>query len=103
MALAGEAADLAISRSGAGTLAEALEFEVPLILIPFQHAADNHQEKNADFMVQTVGGAEKILQPHLTGALLSASIDRLFQNEGAQLQQMRNSMAAYKDKGTQKE
>ena len=41
------AADLAICRAGAGTLAEILAFEVPAILVPWPGASDNHQLKNA--------------------------------------------------------
>ena len=54
-----QAADLMISRSGAGTIAEELEFEVPGILIPYPNSADQHQDKNAEFMASTVGGAIK--------------------------------------------
>ncbi len=60
MDLAWSAADLAITRSGASTIAEAIQYEVPLIMIPFPRAMDNHQDKNADFMINTVGGGFKI-------------------------------------------
>lgn len=62
MDLAWQAADLLIARSGAGTVAEQIEFEVPGILVPYPYAKDNHQETNADFMVHTVGGAAKLLE-----------------------------------------
>ena len=39
--------DLAISRSGASSLAELSHLEVPFIAIPFSHATDNHQFINA--------------------------------------------------------
>lgn len=66
MQYAWSAADVFIGRSGASTIAESLEFEVPGVLIPYPHATDNHQEKNADFLVKTVGGAVKILESALT-------------------------------------
>jgi UDP-N-acetylglucosamine--N-acetylmuramyl-(pentapeptide) pyrophosphoryl-undecaprenol N-acetylglucosamine transferase len=41
------AADLAICRAGALTLAELTAVGLPSLLVPFPHAADNHQEANA--------------------------------------------------------
>ena len=41
------AADLAIARSGAASLAELAHFGLPSILIPYPHAADDHQTANA--------------------------------------------------------
>ncbi len=46
-ALAWSAADLAITRAGAMTLAEAAYYRVPLVLVPYPYAADDHQTKNA--------------------------------------------------------
>lgn len=51
MEMAWQAADLLIARAGASTIAELIEFEVPSLLIPYPHAADNHQEHNARFLV----------------------------------------------------
>jgi len=45
--LAWSAADLAITRAGAMTLAEAAFHRVPPILVPYPFAADDHQRKNA--------------------------------------------------------
>ncbi len=50
------AADLAVSRAGAGTLAELARCETPALLVPYPHAADNHQQANADFFAQQGGG-----------------------------------------------
>lgn len=77
MDLAWSAADFAVTRAGANTIAEAIEFEVPLILIPYPFAADQHQDKNADFLVDQVGSGIKIQQPELSSALLSSHINRL--------------------------
>lgn len=46
--LAYKASDLALSRSGAGGVVEFAAAGLPSILIPYPHAADNHQEKNAE-------------------------------------------------------
>jgi UDP-N-acetylglucosamine--N-acetylmuramyl-(pentapeptide) pyrophosphoryl-undecaprenol N-acetylglucosamine transferase len=49
-------ADLAVSRAGAGTLAELARMQLPAILIPFPQAADDHQTHNARFFEQQGGG-----------------------------------------------
>ncbi len=90
MEMAWQAADLVISRSGAGTISEAIEFEVPALLIPFPRAADNHQELNADFMVKTVGGAEKLLERDLNSERLRQLI------ADAKLHEWRVHIVAYK-------
>ena len=50
------AADLVVSRAGAGTLAELVRCETPAILIPYPHAASDHQRANAAFFEQQGGG-----------------------------------------------
>lgn len=56
MAAAYAWADLVICRSGALTLAELAAAGAPSILVPFPHAVDDHQTKNAQAMV-AAGGA----------------------------------------------
>ncbi len=75
MERAWSAADFFIGRSGASTLAEAMEFEKPGILIPFPFATDLHQDKNAQFLVNTVKGGIAISENQLTGPLLAESIN----------------------------
>lgn len=91
MDLAWQAADLALSRAGAGTITESIKYEVPTILVPYPGAMDNHQEKNADFMVNTVGGAIKVLQSDLNEKLAGAMETCLDQRES-----MRQSIQTYK-------
>ena len=50
------AADLVISRAGAGTLAELVQCGTPAILVPYPHAADNHQQANARYFEAQGGG-----------------------------------------------
>ncbi len=57
-------ADLVVSRSGAGTIAELIRMHVPAILVPFPQAADNHQEFNARFF-EKQGGGFVVMQPYL--------------------------------------
>ncbi len=46
-------ADLVICRAGAMTISELMAAGKPSILVPFPHAAGDHQTKNAKFMVNT--------------------------------------------------
>lgn len=96
MDIAWQAADAIISRSGAGTIAEQIEFEVPGILIPYPYAMDNHQEKNADFMVKTIGGAVKICECDLDAARLAMGINQLMDKDN--LQKMSGAIRKYKEK-----
>jgi UDP-N-acetylglucosamine--N-acetylmuramyl-(pentapeptide) pyrophosphoryl-undecaprenol N-acetylglucosamine transferase len=50
------AADLVVSRAGAGTIAELMRCATPAILVPFPQAADNHQWANARSFEQQGGG-----------------------------------------------
>ncbi len=50
------AADLVVSRAGAGTIAELVRCETPAVLVPYPHAADNHQWANAAYFEQQGGG-----------------------------------------------
>ncbi len=47
MPLVWRAADMALCRAGAGTLFEAWSAAVPLVLVPYPFAAENHQHTNA--------------------------------------------------------
>lgn len=98
MDLAWQAADLVISRSGASTCAEALEFEVPGILIPYPHATDNHQDSNADFMVHEVGGAIKCREADLSADRLASEIKKLIQSHQDGLKSLKKSLHSYKNK-----
>src|SRR3546814_8447129 len=50
MAAAYAWADLVICRSGALTLAELCAVGVASVLVPFPHAVDDHQTRNAEFL-----------------------------------------------------
>lgn len=53
MGVALAAADVAVSRAGASSLAELAARQLPAVLIPYPHAADNHQFYNAQAFVQS--------------------------------------------------
>ncbi|MBW2344352.1 MAG: undecaprenyldiphospho-muramoylpentapeptide beta-N-acetylglucosaminyltransferase [Deltaproteobacteria bacterium] len=66
MAAAYNRADLVVSRAGATTVFELAAVGKPSVLIPYPHAANNHQEINALSLVRA-GGAEMIREKDLTG------------------------------------
>lgn len=103
MELAWQAADVVICRAGAGAVAEQLEFEVPGILIPYPRAAENHQEHNADFMVNTVGGAVKLLEHGLTAERLVNCLQDFLKDGGVLLKEKRQAMGSYKKKSRTKD
>lgn len=73
-------ADLIISRAGAGSIFEIAAWQVPAILIPLPHAAQNHQRENAYTYART-GAAEVLEETNLTPHLLTAQILRLLKDE----------------------
>ena len=70
------AADLVVSRAGAGTLAELIRCETPAILVPYPEAADNHQLANAAFF-ERQGGGIVVAQPQL-GQLHAEVLEVIF-------------------------
>lgn len=71
-------ADLIVSRSGAGSIAEIIQCRVPTIFVPYPHAADDHQLANARFVEQH-GSAMIVEQQHLNR--LEQEVVELFSNE----------------------
>lgn len=63
------AADLAVSRAGAMALAELCAWAIPPILVPFPHAAANHQHHNA-VALHEAGAGILITEDRLTGGRL---------------------------------
>lgn len=75
MPMAYAAADFAICRSGAGTLAELIRFHVPALLIPYPFATDDHQRHNAEFLTK-LGGAIMQLQKEATPEILLKQVQK---------------------------
>ncbi len=76
MAAAWQWADLAICRSGAMTVSELAAAGVPAILVPYPFAVDDHQTRNAEYLVQR-GGAKLLPQNCLSAESLGQEIHRL--------------------------
>jgi UDP-N-acetylglucosamine--N-acetylmuramyl-(pentapeptide) pyrophosphoryl-undecaprenol N-acetylglucosamine transferase len=76
MELGYAAADLAVARAGATSVAELAVCGIPSLLIPYPHATANHQEANARELART-GAAEVLLDGALDPVDLAAWIERL--------------------------
>ncbi|OIO54343.1 hypothetical protein AUJ46_03320 [Candidatus Peregrinibacteria bacterium CG1_02_54_53] len=63
------AADLALSRAGAGTIAELAAIGLPTILVPLEGVAHNHQRRNAENAVRS-GGCILMEQNRLSTSLV---------------------------------
>lgn len=70
------AADLIVSRAGASSVAEIATVGVPSILIPWKNAAENHQQTNAEWLVER-GGAVMLNEDNLSVPTLSGVITDL--------------------------
>ena len=68
--------DLVVCRSGATTLTEITALGVASILVPSPYVTNNHQQKNAQTLVDA-HAAKMIVQADLTGASLVRAIDQL--------------------------
>lgn len=79
MATTCAAADIVVSRSGASMTAELAAMGKPSILVPYPHAADNHQEHNARAFEQA-GAGLVVLDHECTGASLETLIRTLLQD-----------------------
>jgi UDP-N-acetylglucosamine--N-acetylmuramyl-(pentapeptide) pyrophosphoryl-undecaprenol N-acetylglucosamine transferase len=75
------AADLAVSRAG-GSVFEIAAQGVPAILVPYPHAAADHQSTNARWMVDA-GAAVVIADAELTGARLAREVGELLSDRAS--------------------
>jgi UDP-N-acetylglucosamine--N-acetylmuramyl-(pentapeptide) pyrophosphoryl-undecaprenol N-acetylglucosamine transferase len=71
-------ADIVVSRSGAGTVAEIAAAGKASILVPYPFAADQHQLKNAEALV-SAGAANMFLDKDFSGERLFQEVRRLYE------------------------
>lgn len=76
MAKAYAAADCAICRSGAGTIAELIQRQIPALLIPFPEAAEEHQKVNGQYLASR-GAARLLIQSEAHRERLKSEIEKL--------------------------
>jgi UDP-N-acetylglucosamine--N-acetylmuramyl-(pentapeptide) pyrophosphoryl-undecaprenol N-acetylglucosamine transferase len=77
-------ADIIVSRAGAATLAELTAIGRPAVLVPFPHAADDHQARNAEALAAT-GGAVFLRQVDATPERLAVELGHLLRDDAARV------------------
>jgi UDP-N-acetylglucosamine--N-acetylmuramyl-(pentapeptide) pyrophosphoryl-undecaprenol N-acetylglucosamine transferase len=73
------ASDLILARSGASTVAELAASGKPSLLVPFPQAADDHQRKNAEVLVEG-GAARMLLEQDMSPVKLTETITSLLRD-----------------------
>jgi UDP-N-acetylglucosamine--N-acetylmuramyl-(pentapeptide) pyrophosphoryl-undecaprenol N-acetylglucosamine transferase len=91
MGLAWAAASLAVSRAGAGSVAEAWANGVPTVFFPYPHHRDQHQKHNAHPVIKIGGGVllEDCVDPRRNAAALARPLAALM-GDAAKCQSMRD-------------
>ncbi|MCP4548913.1 MAG: undecaprenyldiphospho-muramoylpentapeptide beta-N-acetylglucosaminyltransferase [bacterium] len=74
--------DWVISRSGAMTLAEITAMGLPALLVPFPHAIDDHQTRNAK-VLEDAGAALLIRESEFDGRRLAEELAELWRTPGS--------------------
>lgn len=96
MELVLSAADLAISRAGAGSIAEMTQCLLPSILIPYPYAADDHQRANALFLESQAGCV--VIDQNNISSLLGEVQDMIFNDW--MLERMRDNLRSIRREDT---
>ncbi len=89
MELAYAMADVALARSGASTLAELAHFSLPSVLVPYPHAAEDHQTRNAEVFADA-GAAVLLPQEQINAELLGEYLSK-WNAQPQELQRMRQA------------
>lgn len=97
MAEAFAGADLVMGRAGAGAVSEIAAGGMPSVLVPLPFAADDHQRRNAETLVNA-GAARMLLDSELNGARLFDVVETL-RRDGDELQRMRDRVRQFAKPG----
>jgi UDP-N-acetylglucosamine--N-acetylmuramyl-(pentapeptide) pyrophosphoryl-undecaprenol N-acetylglucosamine transferase len=86
-------ADLVVCRAGALTVSEVAAAGLPAVFVPFPHAVDDHQTRNAEFLVECRAA---VLMPEATGSArqLADILADLLQDRGKRLDMAVRARAA---------
>jgi len=80
MATAYAACDVAVCRSGASSMTELAYVAIPSILVPYPHAADDHQTVNAQ-VFETAGAALLRQEAELDAGQLVADLSKMVEDD----------------------
>lgn len=77
------AADLAISRSGAGSVGEVIANHTPTIFLPYPHHKDEHQKKNAQPLADSNAAIilQDLIEPHPNATQIMDPLIDLINNQ----------------------
>ncbi|CAN5131158.1 undecaprenyldiphospho-muramoylpentapeptide beta-N-acetylglucosaminyltransferase [soil metagenome] len=85
------AADIAVCRPGAGTVAELAVVGLPALLVPYPHAPFDHQARNASALV--AAGAAILVRDHEASPdVVAPTLERIL-NDREELDRMRSGLA----------
>ncbi len=93
-------ADLVLCRAGAMTVAELAAAGVGALFVPYPHAVDNHQVRNAEFLVKA-GAAQLLEQDQMTAGSLSEVLHTLCQDRSQLLTMAEKARQVAKQDSTQ--
>jgi UDP-N-acetylglucosamine--N-acetylmuramyl-(pentapeptide) pyrophosphoryl-undecaprenol N-acetylglucosamine transferase len=101
MAAAYAWADLAVCRSGALTIAELAAAGLGAVLVPFEAAVDDHQTRNAAYLVDE-GAARLVAQRDATPAALAVQLEELLGDRDLLLEMARHARATARTDAAEK-
>jgi UDP-N-acetylglucosamine--N-acetylmuramyl-(pentapeptide) pyrophosphoryl-undecaprenol N-acetylglucosamine transferase len=90
-------ADLVVGRSGAGAVSEIAAAGMPSVLVPLPFAADDHQRRNAETLVNA-GAARMLLDGDLGGRQLFETVEAL-RNDREELRSMGERVKQFAKRG----
>lgn len=96
MGRAWSAATVVLMRAGASSIAEAMEFEVPALLVPYPNARDGHQVKNGMHLVG-LGGGSLLEEREATAERVARELGRLLASE-----EVRRNLRLHKERASWK-
>lgn len=86
-------ADLVVCRSGALTVSELAAAGVGAVLVPYPHAVDDHQTRNAEFLV-AAGAARLLPEPECDPQALGSLLGELLGDRAILLRMAKSARAA---------
>lgn len=92
------ASDMVVSRAGGTTLSELIHLEKPMILIPYPHALDNHQQQNAEIVCQK-GGGIRLNETELSTEVFQNTVISLL-NNSKKREEMENNLKELQKENT---
>ena len=99
MASAYQWADVVVCRAGALTVSELAMAAKPAIFVPLPHAVDDHQTKNAEYLVEQ-GAAKVVQQTSLTESTLAELLKNEFSDRATLLTMANAARSAAKNDAT---